>query len=150
MARGRSCGADGGAEPSSRLTGSKPRSSASIRERRPTRSSARCSPTISDTSTARRRAAESACARACSSPSPKDAGASVEDALDAAVAVEVLHNYSLIHDDIEDGDRLRHGRETLWAKYGIAQAINAGDALCALSFLALLRAAERHPAERMT
>lgn len=79
-----------------------------------------------------------------------EAGASQEDAIDAAVAVELLHNYSLIHDDIEDGDEYRHGRPTLWAKYGIAQAVNAGDALCALSFLALLNGARRFPPERMT
>ncbi|MDP9017322.1 MAG: polyprenyl synthetase family protein, partial [Candidatus Eremiobacteraeota bacterium] len=77
------------------------------------------------------------------------AGAPADDALDAAVAIELLHNYSLIHDDIEDGDRLRHGRETLWVKYGVAQAVNAGDALCAISFLSLLRAQKRHPAERV-
>ncbi|GAC1394202.1 MAG: polyprenyl synthetase family protein [Vulcanimicrobiaceae bacterium] len=80
----------------------------------------------------------------------QEAGAQAEDAMDAAVAIELLHNYSLIHDDIEDGDRLRHGRETLWVKYGVAQAVNAGDALCALSFLSLLRAQARHPAARVT
>jgi geranylgeranyl diphosphate synthase type I len=79
----------------------------------------------------------------------QEAGAPPEDALDAAVAVELLHNYSLIHDDIEDGDRLRHGRDTLWAKYGMPQALNAGDALCALSFLALGNARARHPAARV-
>ena len=79
----------------------------------------------------------------------QDTGASEEDALDAAVAIEALHNYSLIHDDIEDGDRLRHGRETLWVRFGVAQAINAGDALCALSSLTLLRAGTRHPVERV-
>lgn len=79
----------------------------------------------------------------------QELGAAPEDALDAAVAVELLHNYSLIHDDIEDGDRLRHGRDTLWAKYGMPQALNAGDALCALSFLALNGAAARHPAARV-
>jgi geranylgeranyl diphosphate synthase type I len=62
----------------------------------------------------------------------------VECALDAAVAIEILHNYSLVHDDIEDGDELRHGRTTIWARYGIAQGINAGDALCAISYLTLL------------
>ncbi|MHB8197260.1 MAG: polyprenyl synthetase family protein [Vulcanimicrobiaceae bacterium] len=67
-------------------------------------------------------------------------GGSPEQALPAAVAVEILHNYSLIHDDIEDRDELRHGRATLWARYGIAQALNAGDALCARSFLALAAA----------
>jgi geranylgeranyl diphosphate synthase type I len=65
-------------------------------------------------------------------------GGSLECALDAAVAIEILHNYSLVHDDIEDGDRLRHGRTTIWARFGIAQGINAGDALCALSYLTLL------------
>jgi geranylgeranyl diphosphate synthase type I len=58
--------------------------------------------------------------------------------LDAAVAIEILHNYSLVHDDIEDGDELRHGRTTIWARYGVAQGINAGDALCAISYLTLL------------
>ncbi|MEO6836274.1 MAG: polyprenyl synthetase family protein [Candidatus Tumulicola sp.] len=67
--------------------------------------------------------------------------ADVDNALDAAVAVEIFHNYSLVHDDIEDRDELRHGRRTLWSAYGVAQAINAGDAMCALSFLSLERAA---------
>lgn len=58
-------------------------------------------------------------------------------ALDACVAIELLHNYSLIHDDIEDGDRLRRGRQTLWAAFGEAQGINAGDAVGALAYLAL-------------
>jgi geranylgeranyl diphosphate synthase, type I len=67
-------------------------------------------------------------------------GGPLEHSLDAAVAIELVHNYSLIHDDIEDRDEFRHGRRTLWSVYGIAQAINAGDAMCALSFLALARA----------
>ncbi len=70
-------------------------------------------------------------------------GANAEEALDAAVAVEILHNYSLVHDDIEDRDELRHGRPTLWSRYGIAQAINAGDAMCAVSFLALTQSEAR-------
>jgi geranylgeranyl diphosphate synthase, type I len=70
-------------------------------------------------------------------------GADVDDALDAAVAVEVLHNYSLVHDDIEDRDEMRRGRTTLWARYGVAQAINAGDAMCAISFLSLAAARAR-------
>ncbi len=76
-------------------------------------------------------------------------GADVEAALDAAVALEILHNYSLIHDDIEDRDELRHGRPTLWARAGIAQALNAGDALCALSFLALTNAGAHHGSARV-
>jgi geranylgeranyl diphosphate synthase type I len=65
-------------------------------------------------------------------------GGRIECALDAAVAIEILHNYSLVHDDIEDGDELRHGRTTIWAQYGIPHGINAGDALCAISYLTLL------------
>lgn len=76
-------------------------------------------------------------------------GASVDRSLDAAAAVELLHNYSLVHDDIEDGDELRRGRRTLWNVYGVAQAINAGDAMCALTFLTLLRTAQSHPLDRV-
>jgi geranylgeranyl diphosphate synthase, type I len=63
--------------------------------------------------------------------------APLESALPACAAIELLHNYSLVHDDIEDGDRLRHGRETLWTKYGLAHGVNAGDAIGALAYLAL-------------
>ncbi|MDF1513431.1 MAG: polyprenyl synthetase family protein [Anaerolineae bacterium] len=59
-------------------------------------------------------------------------------ALPAAIAVELLHNFTLIHDDIEDRDELRHGQSTLWYLWGIPQAINAGDSLYALSYKALL------------
>ncbi len=76
-------------------------------------------------------------------------GARIDGALDAAVAIEILHNYSLVHDDIEDGDELRHGRRTLWAVYGIPQALNAGDALCAISFLVLVKATAHHSDERV-
>jgi geranylgeranyl diphosphate synthase type I len=76
-------------------------------------------------------------------------GAPVDHALDAAVAVEIFHNYSLVHDDIEDRDELRHGRRTLWSAYGIPQAINAGDAMCALSFLSLEHAASHLDARRV-
>lgn len=75
-------------------------------------------------------------------------GAPLEAALDAAVAIEILHNYSLVHDDIEDRDELRRGRPTLWSSYGIPHAINTGDAMCALSFLSLTRAAAQHDAVR--
>lgn len=60
-----------------------------------------------------------------------------EKALPAAAAVELLHNFSLIHDDIEDRSPLRRGRETVWKKWGDALAINAGDALFSLSYEAL-------------
>lgn len=76
-------------------------------------------------------------------------GAPIDHALDAAVAVEIFHNYSLVHDDIEDRDELRHGRRTLWSTYGIPRAINAGDAMCALSFLSLEQAAAHLDAGRV-
>lgn len=66
-----------------------------------------------------------------------------ERALPAAAAVELLHNFSLIHDDIEDRDRTRRGRPTVWALWGVPQAINAGDALYTLAHLALLRLKDR-------
>jgi geranylgeranyl pyrophosphate synthase len=51
-----------------------------------------------------------------------------EACLPYALAVEITHNATLIHDDIQDGDRVRRGEETLWVKYSLAQAINCGDA----------------------
>jgi geranylgeranyl diphosphate synthase, type I len=60
-------------------------------------------------------------------------------ALPGAAALELGHNFSLVHDDIEDSDAERHHRPTLWALWGIPLAINAGDALFALSRLALYR-----------
>ena len=59
-------------------------------------------------------------------------------ALGAAAALELLHNFSLIHDDIEDGDEMRHGRPTLWAEHGIPAALVAGYAMSALAYLTLV------------
>jgi geranylgeranyl diphosphate synthase type I len=64
-------------------------------------------------------------------------GGSLDEALPACTAVELLHNYSLIHDDIEDGDRMRHGRETVWSAFGLPHGVNAGDVVGALAQLAL-------------
>ena len=63
-------------------------------------------------------------------------------ALPGAAAVELGHNFSLVHDDIEDGDVERRHRATLWKVYGVAQAINTGDTLFTLSRMALYRLAE--------
>ena len=63
-------------------------------------------------------------------------------ALPGAAAVELGHNFSLVHDDIEDGDRERRHRPALWARYGIPQAINTGDVLFSLSRVALHRLTE--------
>ena len=65
-----------------------------------------------------------------------------EPALPGAAAVELGHNFSLIHDDIEDGDRERRHRATLWTMHGIPQAINTGDAVFVLSRIALHRLTE--------
>ncbi len=72
-----------------------------------------------------------------------------DGALDAAAAVELLHAFSLVHDDIEDGDCLRHARPTLWASYGMPLALNAGDSLFALANDALIDAATHLPADRL-
>ncbi len=69
-------------------------------------------------------------------------------ALPGAAAVELGHNFSLVHDDIEDADVERRHRPTLWAVWGVPLAINAGDALFALSRLALYRLLEDGFSER--
>ncbi len=67
--------------------------------------------------------------------------------LPAAAAVEFVHNFSLIHDDIEDNSHYRRGRLTVWAKWGLAQGVNAGDALFTISHLAMLSLSHSFPAE---
>ena len=64
-------------------------------------------------------------------------GGNADVALPAAAAVELLHNFSLIHDDIEDGDTMRRGRPTLWSIHGVPQGINTGDAMFAQAHMAL-------------
>jgi geranylgeranyl diphosphate synthase type I len=54
-------------------------------------------------------------------------------------ACEMLHNASLVHDDVQDGDRLRRGQPTVWKKFGFAQAINLGDAMIACAVLLMHR-----------
>jgi geranylgeranyl diphosphate synthase type II len=65
-------------------------------------------------------------------------GASLDDALGTAAAIELLHNALLIHDDIEDGSELRRGRPTLHVLHGTPLALNAGDALSLLSLRPLI------------
>lgn len=71
------------------------------------------------------------------------AGGEWQRALPAAAAVELIHNFSLIHDDIQDNSPLRRGRPTLWSKFGIAQAINAGDAMFTLANVTMLKLNDR-------
>ena len=59
--------------------------------------------------------------------------------LPVGAAVELLHNFTLIHDDIEDQDPRRHHRPTVWSVWGVPQAINAGDGMYAISRLAVQR-----------
>jgi geranylgeranyl diphosphate synthase type I len=61
-------------------------------------------------------------------------GPDLDGAVSFASAVELIHNFSLIHDDIQDRDRTRRGRPTLWTVCGEAQAINVGDCVQALAF----------------
>ncbi|XWX05063.1 polyprenyl synthetase family protein [Aggregatilineales bacterium SYSU G02658] len=70
-------------------------------------------------------------------------------ALPAAAAVELLHNFSLIHDDIQDASPLRHRRLTVWKVWGIPNAINAGDAMFTLAYAALADLAEHVNASDM-
>ncbi len=71
------------------------------------------------------------------------AGGRWKRALPAATAIELVHNYSLLHDDIEDNSDIRRGRPTVWKRWGIAQAINTGDAMFTLAHLALLGLREK-------
>ena len=63
-------------------------------------------------------------------------------AVPAAAAIEIVHNFSLVHDDIEDNSPTRRGRPTVWTLWGQPQAINTGDAMFALAHLALERLAD--------
>jgi geranylgeranyl diphosphate synthase, type I len=56
-----------------------------------------------------------------------------DNAVDAAVAVELVHNHSLLHDDVIDGDTTRRHRRTVWSVFGVPAAILAGDALLVLA-----------------
>jgi len=66
-------------------------------------------------------------------------GGDISQVIPAAAAVELIHNFSLIHDDIEDASDERHHRPTVWKLWGQPQAINAGDAMFTLAYLALLQ-----------
>ena len=57
------------------------------------------------------------------------AGGDWHRALPAAAALELVHNFSLVHDDIQDGDVLRRGRETLWSVWGVPAALSGGNAM---------------------
>jgi len=73
-------------------------------------------------------------------------GGSPADAVPAAVAVELVHNFSLLHDDVMDEDRTRHHRPTAWTVFGADQAILAGDAMLAAAYRVLAASDSPHAA----
>src|SRR5919106_5904564 len=70
-----------------------------------------------------------------------------QSALPAAAAVELVHNFSLVHDDIQDNSDKRRGRPTTWVKWGMPMAINVGDALFVISNQAIIALRDKYPAE---
>jgi geranylgeranyl diphosphate synthase type I len=89
------------------------------------------------------------CTAACNSASSGSIGeaGTWQSALPAAAAVELVHNFSLVHDDIQDNSDKRRGRPTTWVKWGAPMAINVGDALFVLSNQAIIDLKENYPAE---
>lgn len=68
-------------------------------------------------------------------------------AVSAATSIELIHNFSLVHDDIQDNSELRRGRKTVWVKWGSPMAINAGDALFVIAYQTMLDLSKHYPAE---
>jgi geranylgeranyl diphosphate synthase, type I len=79
--------------------------------------------------------------------SAEAAGGSPETGLPGAVAVELVHNFSLLHDDLMDGDVERRHRRTVWAVWGASSAILTGDALLSLAHETLLESGSPYAAE---
>ncbi|MCX7018085.1 MAG: polyprenyl synthetase family protein [bacterium] len=65
-------------------------------------------------------------------------GADTNTAMPFAAAIEIMHNFCLVHDDIEDGDEYRRGRPSVWKQFGLPHAVNTGDYLFTKIFHALL------------
>jgi geranylgeranyl diphosphate synthase type I len=70
--------------------------------------------------------------------SARAAGADEQVAVPGAVAIEIIHNFSLLHDDVIDDDRERRHRATVWTIFGVGHAITTGDALAVLGLQVLL------------
>lgn len=77
-------------------------------------------------------------------------GGSAEAAIPGAVAVELVHAFSLVHDDIMDGDETRRHRLTLWKAYGTGPAVLTGDALLALAVQTMVSARSKHAPAAMS
>ena len=76
-------------------------------------------------------------------------GGNWESAIPAAISIELIHNFSLIHDDIEDNGLSRRSKETVWAKWGLAKGINSGDAMFTSAFIALKKMKDTLPSESL-
>ena len=68
-------------------------------------------------------------------------------ALSATAAIELIHNFSLVHDDIQDNSDKRRGRTTVWKKWNMPQAINVGDALFVIANQAILDLSKNYSAD---
>jgi geranylgeranyl diphosphate synthase type I len=75
-------------------------------------------------------------------------GGDVEAAVSLGVGLELLHNGTLVHDDLQDGDAVRRGHPTVWRRWGEAQAINAGDGFYFQGFASILSVGGAHTAGR--
>lgn len=73
-------------------------------------------------------------------------GADWKAALPAAAAIEMVHNFSLVHDDVQDNSDKRRGRLTVWKIWGIPMAINVGDAMFVIANQAVMDLIHTHPA----
>src|SRR3954469_3954085 len=76
------------------------------------------------------------------------AGGDPHQALPLAAGIQLLHDFSLIHDDIEDNSDTRRGRPAVWKLWGLAQGINAGDGLFVIAHLSLARLIATVPLDR--
>ncbi len=70
-------------------------------------------------------------------------GGKPEKALPIASSIQIFHNFSLVHDDIEDNDLLRRGRSTAWSLWGVPQGINIGDFILNLSYKSAIRVEDK-------
>ena len=76
-------------------------------------------------------------------------GAEAEAGIPAAVAVELVHNFSLLHDDVMDGDTERRHRPTVWTLWGVPSAILTGDAMLAVAAEVLVDSGSEHALEAL-
>ncbi len=71
-------------------------------------------------------------------------GGSLKDCIDAAIAIEILHDFTLVHDDIMDNDQIRRGNKTVHAKWDKNVGLLCGDGLIALAYSSLIKSDNKH------